>query len=74
MGVTGFKALLGEFPEVFDCVKPLCKKIRAILFPLLEDGALHTGTLSGPPEKLYDPIIEAFDIAIANMAAVQDSG
>ena len=74
MGIHGFKGILGEFLELFDCVKPLCKEIRGILFPLLEDGALHTGALSDPPENLHDPIIEAFDIAIASMAAVQDSG
>ena len=64
MGVNGFEELLDEFPAAFDHVKPLCKKIRGILFPLLEDGALFKGT---PPEKLYDPIIEAFDDAIANI-------
>ncbi|KAL9124715.1 MAG: hypothetical protein Q9217_005981 [Psora testacea] len=67
MGVNGFKELLEEFPPVFDRVRPLCKEIRGILFPLLEDGALYTGTPSDPPEKLYDPIIEAFDNAIADM-------
>ena len=43
--------------------KPLCKEIRRILFPLLKDGALFTGTSSDPSEKLYDPITEAFDVA-----------
>lgn len=62
-----------EFPKAFDPVKPLCKKIRGILFPLLEDGALFTGTPSDPPEKLYHPIIKAFDNVIADMAAVEDS-
>lgn len=42
----------------------LCRKIRGILFPLLEDGALFTGTRPDPPKKLYDPIIEAFEDAI----------
>ena len=64
MGVNGFGELLDEFPAAFDRVKPLCKKIRGILFPLLEDGALFTGTRPDPPEKLYDPIIEAFEDAV----------
>ncbi|KAI4285290.1 MAG: hypothetical protein L6R38_000772 [Xanthoria sp. 2 TBL-2021] len=64
MGVNGFEELLDELPAAFNHVKPLCKKIRSILFPLLEDGALFTGTRLDPPEKLYDPIIEAFEDAI----------
>ena len=70
MGVNGFEELLDEFPAAFNHVKPLCKKIRGILFPLLKDGALFTGTPSDPPEELYHPIIEAFDSAIADIAAV----
>ena len=58
MGVNGFEELLDEFSSAFDCVKPLCKEIRGVLFPLLEDGALFTGTPSGPPEKLYDSILK----------------
>ncbi len=73
MSVNGFKKPLKEFPPVLDRVKPLCKEIRGILFPFLEDGALFTGTPSGPPEKLYDPIIEAFDNAIADISAGEDS-
>lgn len=72
MGIYRSKELSGEFLELFDCVTPLCKKIRGVLFPLFEDRALHTGTLSDPPGNLYDPI--AFDNAITNMAAVQESG
>jgi len=72
MGVSGFENILKEFPLAFNHVKPMCKKIRGILFPLLEDGALFTRTPSDPPEKLYHPIIEAFDEAIADIAARQD--
>ena len=68
MGVDGLKELLEEFPAVFDPVKPLCEEIRGILFPLLDTGAMFIGTPSDPPEKLYDPIIEAFDNAIAGIA------
>ena len=64
MGVNGFKQVLDEFPTAFDDLKPLCKKIRGILFPVLQDGALFTGTPSDPPEELYDPIIAAFEDAI----------
>ena len=64
MSVNGFNALLREFPSAFNNLKPLCKKIRGILFPLLEDGALFTGTPSDSPEKLYHSIIEAFEDVI----------
>lgn len=62
--VDDFEKILMEFPQAFNHIKPLCRKIRGILFPLLEDGALFTGTRPDPPEKLYDPIIEAFEDAI----------
>ena len=64
MHVDEFENILKEFPQAFNCVKPMCEEIRSILFPLLEDGALFTGTPSDPPEKLYHPIIEAFEDAI----------
>ena len=66
MGVDGFEHILNEFPQALDCVKPLCGKIRGILFPY--KNGLLIGTPPDPPEKLYDPIIEAFDNAIAGMA------
>ena len=69
MGINGFEELLNELPAAFDDVKPLCKKIRGILFPLLKEGALFTGTPSDPHEELYHPIIEAFDNAIPDIAA-----
>jgi len=34
MHADGFKNILKEFPEVFDSVKALCGKLRAILFTL----------------------------------------
>lgn len=73
MHVDGFEDILDEFPITFDSVKPLCRKIRGILFPLLEDGALFKGTRPDPPEKLYDPIIEAFDSATADTPPRQES-
>lgn len=66
MHINGFKDILDKFPKAFNSVKPLYRKIRGILFPLLEDGALFKGTRPDPPEKLYDPIIEAFGDAIEN--------
>jgi len=74
MGVSGFKAICEEFPEALSSVKPLCREIRGILFPLLKDGALFTATPTDPPEKLYQFIIEAFDKAIADFAVRQESG
>jgi len=67
MHVDGFEDILNAYPLAFGCVKPLCKEVRGILFPLLKNGALFTGTPSDLPEKLYDPIIEAFDNTIAGM-------
>jgi hypothetical protein len=59
-----FEKILVEFPQSFDCVKPLCRKTRGILFHLLEDESLNIGTPAGPREKLYDAIVEAFNEAI----------
>ena len=36
MSASGFKSILGEFPQAFDQDKPLCEKIRSILFPTTE--------------------------------------
>ena len=66
--VDDFEKFLMEFPQAFDHVNPLCRKIRSILFPFLEGGALFIGTQPGPPEKLYDHIIEAFDSAIIDIS------
>ena len=61
-----FENILDEFPPLFDCVKPLCRTIRDILFPY--ENGLFIGTPSDP-EKLYGPTIKAFDDAIAEMKA-----
>ena len=66
MHVDEFEDILNEFPTTFDSVKPLCRKMRSILFPLLKNEALFKGTRPDPPEKLYDPVIEAFDNVIAD--------
>lgn len=72
MSVNEFEQLLNELSLVFDHVKPLCKKIRGILFSLLKNEALFIETSSNSPEKLYHSIIEAFDSAIVNIAAEDD--
>lgn len=62
-----FRSMLDEFPHEFGCLMELAKKLRAILFPIREDG-LFTGTPSDP-EKLYTPIVQAFDHAIVKLRA-----
>ncbi|KAH8755101.1 kinase-like domain-containing protein, partial [Diaporthe sp. PMI_573] len=58
----GFGFILREFPPEFDCVKPLCRELRGILFPM-HNGDLFTGTPKDS-EILYGSIITAFDKAI----------
>ncbi|KAL7804898.1 hypothetical protein V8C44DRAFT_369186 [Trichoderma aethiopicum] len=58
-----FEAVLAEFPPEFQRIKPLCRTLRSILFPM-KDGALFTGTPSDP-DTLYLPILAAFDEIIA---------
>lgn len=64
MHADGFKAILEEFAPAFDCIKPLCRKLRSILFPLTKDGELDLGT-PADSNTLYDPFIKAFEKAIA---------
>lgn len=64
----GFGFILREFPSEFDCVKPLCRELRRILFPIHKDE-LFTGTPIDP-QILYRPIIDAFDKAIDDIKAV----
>jgi len=59
MSKGGFEQISEEFPPEFDAVKPLCRKLRGVLFPIRE-GDLFTDTPQNP-EILYDPAIEAFD-------------
>ncbi|KJZ71102.1 hypothetical protein HIM_09521 [Hirsutella minnesotensis 3608] len=69
MHVDGFEDILEEFPQPkFDCVKPLCRELRGILFPY-RDG-LFIGTPKDP-EILYGPIIKAFDKAIDDVKAME---
>ncbi|KAL7950210.1 serine/threonine-protein kinase Sgk2 [Trichoderma barbatum] len=62
---TGLQKIMWEIPEALDIVKPLCVKIRKILFPLDEDEVVNLGTPIGDPDQLYRPIIEAYDEAIS---------
>lgn len=66
MHTDGFKDILNEFVPAFDYIKPLCRKLQSILFPLTKDGELNLGT-SVDPNTLYEPIIEAFESAIAGL-------
>ncbi|KAH8751100.1 hypothetical protein F5883DRAFT_472292 [Diaporthe sp. PMI_573] len=68
MGVDGFEDILEEFPPHFDCVKPLCREMRGILFPYRE--GLFVGTPKDP-EILYEPIIEAFGKAIDDIKGTE---
>ncbi|EGE79109.1 serine/threonine-protein kinase Sgk2 [Blastomyces dermatitidis ATCC 18188] len=63
MEAGGFEYLLQEFPLGFECVKPLCRTIRGVMFPHGKEG-LIVGTPQDP-KRLYDPIIKAYDDAIA---------
>ncbi|KAI8963080.1 hypothetical protein F5Y11DRAFT_320796 [Daldinia sp. FL1419] len=67
MTVNGLKRIMGEFPSSLDIVKPLCLKIRKILFPFNEDGEMYFGTPTGDPDQLYRPIIAAYDEAISKL-------
>jgi len=62
MDKSRFKGILNEFPLEFDGLEVLAKELRDIIFPYRE--GLFTGTYRDP-DKLYRPIIDAFDRAIA---------
>ncbi|KAK3485800.1 uncharacterized protein B0T23DRAFT_448461 [Neurospora hispaniola] len=57
--------LMDQFPKSLDPVKPLCFRIRKILFaPYDSKGRMLLGTPEGNPDLLYRPIIEAYDEVI----------
>lgn len=68
MAVHGIRAIMREFPKALDAVKPLCLKVRKILFPLDQDEEMIFGTPRGEPDQLYNPIIEAYDEAINGLS------
>jgi hypothetical protein len=63
----GFKFISREIPPEFDCVKPLCKDLRGILFPV-HKGELFTSTPKDP--EISNP---SFDKAIDNIKNMSDS-
>ncbi|EHK22262.1 uncharacterized protein TRIVIDRAFT_191091 [Trichoderma virens Gv29-8] len=65
MSKNGMDRIVREFPEAMDIVKPLCMKIRKILFPMDMEGGVNYGTPAGDPDQLYGPIIEAYDGTIS---------
>ncbi|EEH46959.1 uncharacterized protein PADG_03057 [Paracoccidioides brasiliensis Pb18] len=67
MEAGGFELVLQEFPLEFECVKHLCRTIRGVLFPYGKEGMI-VGTPQDP-KILYDPIIKAYDDAIAVIEA-----
>lgn len=64
MAVNMLERIMGEFPEAFEVIKPLCLKIRKLLFPLDKDERLMIGTPAGDPERLYNAIDLAYEDAI----------
>lgn len=66
MHADGFESILKEFVPAFDCIKPLCKRVREILFPHTRNGELDLTTKSDHRD-LYSPFINAFDDAIADL-------
>ncbi|RWA06396.1 hypothetical protein EKO27_g8714 [Xylaria grammica] len=67
MTVNRLEGIMDEFPEALDVVKPLCLRIRKILFPLDQDERMCFGTPEGDPDQLYTPIIAAYDAAIRDL-------
>ena len=66
MHADGFKSILEEFAPAFNRIKPLCRKLRSILFPLTKDGELDLET-PADPNTLYELIIKAFGDAMAGL-------
>ncbi|KAL2887622.1 Protein kinase domain protein [Ceratocystis lukuohia] len=67
MAVDGLKDIMEEFPGALDVVKPVCLKIRKVLFPFDKDEHMSIGTPIGDPDQLYNPIIAALDEAISKL-------
>ncbi|KAI1932017.1 hypothetical protein LOZ66_006971 [Ophidiomyces ophidiicola] len=65
MEARGFEYLLEEFPLEFECVKPLCRTIRGILFPYGDQGLIVRTPQD--PKRLYDPIVKAYSDAILSI-------
>ncbi|KAF1997507.1 hypothetical protein P154DRAFT_524707 [Amniculicola lignicola CBS 123094] len=63
MDKNAFRGILIEFPQEFGGLTELAEDLRGLLFPIRDD-ALFTGTYRDA-ERLYQPMIEAFERAIA---------
>ena len=74
MSPIGFTELLNEFPPAFQQVTPLCEELRRLLFPVSREGVLLVGRPPGPPEELYDSILDAFDEAIDEFRTTERAG
>ena len=61
MTVNSLEDIMSEFPRAFDAVKPLCLRIRKLLFPLDKDERMMIGTPTEDPQKLYKAILTSFD-------------
>ena len=59
--------IMGEFPKVLEVIKPLCLKIRKILFPLDKDERMSFKTPVGDLSQLYSPIIKAYNNIISDL-------
>ncbi|KJZ68955.1 hypothetical protein HIM_11652 [Hirsutella minnesotensis 3608] len=66
MTVNRLEEIMGEFPQELDVVKPLCLRIRKILFPLDKEERMNFGTPAGDPNQLYRPILAAYDEIIGD--------
>ncbi len=66
-----FRSILIEFPQEFRNLKRLAVELRDILFPIRE-GGLFTGT-HPDANGVYQPMIEAFERAIAREQEKEDS-
>jgi hypothetical protein len=65
MTVDGLEDIMGEFPTSLRNLKPLCLKIRKILFG--DTARLFMGTPTGEHDQLYGSMIAAYDEAINNV-------
>ncbi|KAI0855673.1 serine/threonine-protein kinase Sgk2 [Xylaria cubensis] len=68
----GFYQIMEEFPKSLEVVKPLCIRIRRLLFPAVkddQDARFDFHFTPEDPNKLYDPIIAAYDKAIHEIAS-----
>lgn len=66
MTVNSLERIIHEFPASFEPVKPLCLRIRSILFG--DTARLVLGTPLGDEDQLYGPIIEVYDEVISDVA------